>query len=292
MSYDRILYRGKPYVEERCHTDGIRLAEQNALLEAGYKRLSEQCTSLRTDLAAARAEAERAKAVNEQLRQHLVASPDDRLSLAIADLKFVFSWLADLCLMIETTYEYQPLKRLQEIATAAHRLTLAHRHKYSLKTRGELEKGFPDVAYENPPANPCRTGETPDNVSLLRERGERAGLEAALAESRDEAEKAKAENAVAHKTLEEHLKTAHQWRVLYEGMGTNFGNRMAEYAAQQRLRADTLAAECESLKEQLRVARVSSPGAIPGGVVASPTATHQLETKPAARADAARKEQT
>ena len=64
MSYDRILYRGKPYEEERCHTDGIRLAEQNALLEAGYKRLSEQGTSLRADLAAARAEAERVKIEN------------------------------------------------------------------------------------------------------------------------------------------------------------------------------------------------------------------------------------
>ena len=42
-------------------------------------------------------------------------------------------------------------------------------------------------------------------------------------------------------------------------------------------RCAALAKECESLKEQLRVARVSSPGEIPGGVVTSPTATHQLE---------------
>ena len=43
---------------------------------------------------------------------------------------------------------------------------------------------------------------------------------------------------------------------------------------------------CAALQEQLRVARVSSPGEIPGGVVNSPTAIHQLTQENAALREA------
>lgn len=89
----------------------------------------------------------------------------------LTDLRYVFAWLADICLTIETTYEYQDLTFLQELSAIAHRTTLAHRRKYSLKTRGEVEKGIPDLAYDNAPAAPFRNVERPEVVGLLRQLG-------------------------------------------------------------------------------------------------------------------------
>lgn len=50
-----------------------------------------------------------------------------------------------------------------------------------------------------------------------------------------------------------------------------------EYAARLTA-AEATVAQLRAENEQLRSARVSSPGEIPGGVVTSPTALHQLTT--------------
>lgn len=106
------------------------------------------------------------KAEWEALRRAVV-NPDREEVLQA--LRFVFAWLADICLFVETSYEYQNLQELQARAVCAHRQTIEYRRAFSLKTRGEVEKGIPDFAYENAPAAPCHNGEQSGVAGLLQE---------------------------------------------------------------------------------------------------------------------------
>ena len=128
--------------------------------------------NVRACLAYAHRKAEGATATlrdqNAQLKE-LVVNPGQQYDETLSALRFMFGWLADLCLTIETTYEYQIFPDLVDRAIIAHRQSLAYRQRFALKTRGEVEKGFPDLAYENAPAVPCRYGERSEDSQLLRQ---------------------------------------------------------------------------------------------------------------------------
>lgn len=70
-----------------------------------------------------------------------------------------------------------------------------------------------------------------------------------------ELEQAKRERDEAVKMHAAQLRVSHEWKSLYEGMGSRFGNEMAEWATKQQARANMVTAERDRALSELDATR-------------------------------------